>query len=93
MDERTRFTKDDFLVAVICDGYEKIPESLKLVARDKGFLDEEALFQKGFMEMGRDDEFKMKSMKDVMEPGVDEAKVPTNLLHCFQVTTWDFGID
>ena len=37
------FTKDDFLVAVICDGYERIPESLKSLAREKGFLDELAL--------------------------------------------------
>lgn len=44
MDERTKFTKDDFLVVVICDGYERIPESLKVMARDKGFLDEEVLF-------------------------------------------------
>jgi len=29
MDEKAKFTKDDFLVVVICDGYERIPESLK----------------------------------------------------------------
>lgn len=60
MDEDMKFTKDDFLVVVICDGYERIPESLKRLARDKGFLDEEVLFQKGFMDMSRDSEFKMK---------------------------------
>jgi len=38
------FTKDDFLVVVICDGYECIPESLKTLAREKGFLDEALLF-------------------------------------------------
>ena len=58
--KNSEFTKDDFLVVVICDGYERIPESLKGLAREKGFLDEEQLFQKGFMELGKDNEFKMK---------------------------------
>jgi len=44
LDENTKFTKDDFLVVVICDGYDRIPDSLKKLARDKGFLDEEVLF-------------------------------------------------
>jgi len=93
LDEKTAFTKDDFLVVVICDGYERIPESLKVLARDKGFLDEEQLFQKGFMDLNRDQEFKMKNMRDVMDEEVPPDKVPTNILHCFQVTTWDFGIE
>ena len=28
-----------------------------------------------------------------MDEGVPEDKVPSNILHCFQVTTWDFGIE
>ena len=36
-------TKDDFCVTIICDGYDRIPESFKAHARDKGFLDEEML--------------------------------------------------
>ena len=28
-----------------------------------------------------------------MDPDVKPEKVPNNLLHVFQVTTWDFGID
>lgn len=87
------FTKDDFLVVVICDGYDRIPASLKALAREKGFLDEEVLFQKGFMETNRDNEFKMKDMRDIMDEGVPTDKIPTNLLHCFQITTWDFGIE
>ena len=93
LDDKLPFTKDDFLVVVVCDGYERIPESLKKLARDKGFLDEEVLFQKGFMELGREHEFKMKNIKDIMEPEVPADKIPSNLLHCFQVTTWDFGIE
>lgn len=45
------------------------------------------------MEVNRDNEFKMKNIRDVMDPDVPTEKHPTNLLHCFQVTTWDFGID
>ena len=40
----SNFSKDDFLVVAICDGYDQIPESLKSLAREKGFLDEEMLF-------------------------------------------------
>ena len=83
LDKNTKFTKDDFLVVVICDGYDRIPESLKILARDKGFLDEELLFQQGFMDLNRDNEFKMKGMHDVMDEGVAPEKVPTNILHCF----------
>ena len=93
VDETTQFTKDDFLVVVICDGYERIPESLKKLARDKGFLDEEVLFQKGFMDANRELENKMNKMQDVMDESVKPEDVPTNILHCFQVTTWDFGIE
>ena len=49
-DEDYRFTKDDFLVTIICDGYDKIPDCFKELARDKGFLDEELLISRGFME-------------------------------------------
>ena len=44
LDSKHKITKDDFMVCVICDGYERIPESLKKLAREKRFLDEEVLF-------------------------------------------------
>ena len=44
LDAKHNFTKDDFLVVVICDGYDNIPERLKKYAREKKFLDEEVLF-------------------------------------------------
>ena len=44
LDPKHNFSKDDFLVVVICDGYDRIPESLKKFAREKKFLDEEVLF-------------------------------------------------
>jgi hypothetical protein len=43
LDEKTKFTKDDMVVVVICDGYERIPESFKKLAREKRFLDEQLL--------------------------------------------------
>jgi len=92
IDPKTNFTKDDFLVVVVVDGYENLKEPFKKVAREKGFLDEEVLFQKGFMNTDRDGNYKMKQMRDVMAEGMDPDLVPNNLLHCFQCTTWDFGI-
>lgn len=35
LDSRAKFTKDDMLVVVICDGYDRIPESFKKVAREQ----------------------------------------------------------
>jgi hypothetical protein len=83
LDPETDFTKDDFLVVVVCDGYDNIPDSIKTLGREKGFLDEEALFQKGFMDVDRDGKWKMKKLCDVMDEGVPKEKVPNNLLHCF----------
>ena len=33
----------------------------------------------------------MKTMQDLMDKGV--KKVPKNILHLFQVCTWDFGLE
>ena len=44
LDKKHKFDKDDFLVVAVCDGYERIPESFKKLARQKKFLDEEVLF-------------------------------------------------
>ena len=77
MDAKHAFTKDDFLVCVICDGYDRIPESLKKLAREKRFLDEEVLFQRGFMEVDkRTKKWQMKNMKDIMDEDVPADAVP-----------------
>ena len=39
-DSYYNFTKDDFTVVIVCDGYDNIKEPFKELARDKGFLDE-----------------------------------------------------
>ena len=44
------------------------------------------------MHSDRDGKWKMKNMRDIMMEGVDPSDVPSNILHCFQVTTWDFGL-
>lgn len=68
-DERYKLTKDDFTVVLICDGYDRIPESFKNHARDKGFLDEEILVTKGFMEKTEDKKptYKMRPLRDIMD--------------------------
>ena len=45
------------------------------------------------MQVNGDQQYEMKSMAEVMVEDAPGEKVPDNLLHCFQVTTWDFGID
>ena len=39
----------------------------------------------------RDGVWKMKTMEDLMDKSV--KKIPKNILHLFQVCTWDFGLD
>jgi len=83
VDQGKDFTKDDFLVVVVCDGYDRIPESFKKFARELGFLDEELLINKGFMKKERDGSYKMKPLRDVMDYDVPNDQVPANLLHIF----------
>mmetsp|Transcript_1933 Transcript_1933/g.1388 ORF Transcript_1933/g.1388 Transcript_1933/m.1388 type:complete len:165 (+) Transcript_1933:212-706(+) len=92
-EEELDFKKEDFVVFLICDGYERIPKSFKDYATQKHFFDLDLLIAKGFMEQDRDKNWKMKDMRDLMEQGVDPKKVPTNIIHMFQVSTWDFGLD
>jgi len=92
-DPNAKFTKDDFLVFVVVDGYERIPESFKKFAREKNFLDEKVLIQKGFLTKDKEGNLTMKKMEDLMDKGVKKENTPTNILHMFQVTSWDFGID
>ena len=92
LDQKHKLTKDDFLVVVICDGYERIPESFKQFARSRHFLNEEILTNKGYMIKDRDGNLKMKNLKDIMDPDADPKNTPDNMLHIFQVTSWDFGV-
>jgi len=82
------------LIFIVCDGYDRIPDCFKKLAHEKGFLDESILEAKGFAT--RDDrtgKLKMKPLRDVMDKSVKDENVPNNLLHVFQVTTWDLGLN
>ena len=92
-DEKYGLTKVDFCVTIVCDGYDRIPESFKQHARDKGFLDEELLVSRGLMECSDKGVYKMKNLRDVMDSSVPDDKIPKNILHVWQVTTWDMGLD
>ena len=35
----------------------------------------------------------MRPLKDIMDPNVPEDQIPKNILHVFQVTTWDIGLE
>ena len=35
----------------------------------------------------------MKTMPEVMDPKIKEKDMPKNILHLFQVCTWDFDLD
>lgn len=45
------------------------------------------------MEQNKDGSWKMKTMADLMDDSVSPDDVPKNILHLFQVTTWDFDLD
>jgi len=92
-DKSYELSKDDFLIFIVCDGYDKIPDSFKAHARSKGFLDETILEHKGFMEMDRNGKWKMRDLRDIMDDTVPDDEVPQNLLHIWQVTTWDVGLE
>lgn len=69
--ETIEFEKDDFLVFIICDGFDEIPESFKKHAASKGFYDESKLapFMKKDMITGK---MEMKDMREIMSTGVKD---------------------
>jgi Chitin synthase len=48
-DESLDFKKDDFIVFLICDGYDRIPDSFKKYATEKNFFSFETLRDKNFL--------------------------------------------
>lgn len=76
--------KDDFLIFIVCDGYDRIPDCFKKLATEKGFLDESILEAKGFATRDeRSGNLKMRPLRDVMDASVADKDVPNNLLHVF----------
>ena len=45
------------------------------------------------MEINREGKYKFKNIEDVMDKKVKQEDMPQNLLHVFQVTTWDVGLE
>ena len=54
MDSTLKMRQKDMIVFLVCDGFEKIPESFKKYAVKNQFFDIEVLKQKGFMQENRD---------------------------------------
>ena len=40
----------------------------------------------------RDGSLKMKNLQDLMDKDADPKNIPDNILHVFQVTSWDFEV-
>ena len=92
-DPRYEIEKDDFLVFIVCDGYERVPDCLKKLAKDKGFLDESILETKGFAKRdAHTGQLQMKPLRDVMDKSVPDKDVPNNLhLNDPQQTAYQAG--
>jgi len=69
------------VVVCVCDGFDKISDSFKKFATQNKFFDINILKKKGFMEKDRDNNWKMKTMEDIMDKNVKD--VPKNILHLF----------
>lgn len=88
-DKSLNFTKDDMVVVLVCDGFDRLTPTFKQFATDKQFYDEEVLIEKGFMNQDRTGKWVMKEVDELVPVGSD---VPSNILHLFQVSTWDFDL-
>ena len=83
-DKSYNLKKDDFLIFIVCDGYDRIPDCFKKLATDKGFLDESILEAKGFATRDeRSGKLSMRPLRDIMDKSVADKDVPSNLLHVF----------
>ena len=95
------FKAGDMMVCLVCDGFNGIPERMKDYLRKHRLFDERTLQEKGFMEEKDNEEgkkkFKMKAIKNCMEDKSINKDIeitpPKNILHLFQVSTWNFGLD
>ena len=73
----------DLVVVLVCDGFEKIPESFRQYATDRKLFNIDTLIEKGFMEQDREGKWQMKTMSKLMDKKVKEKDVPKNCLHMF----------
>ena len=88
-DPDVQMTQNDFLIYLICDGYDKIPESFKDYAKKTGFFDEDLMLENGSMVMDQDGQKKLVSLTDIMDEGVEPID---NVYHWFMTTITDFDL-
>ena len=80
------------IVALVCDGFDKLAPEFKEFAYEKQFFDQEILRHNDFLKKNRDGNWNMKEMGELILEGREED-LPPNILHCFQVRTWDFDLE
>jgi len=92
LDPDLKLRQQEFVVVLVCDGYDNVTDSFKKFAKTHGFFDEQIMRDKGYMYKDNRGDWKMKTMRQLMRPEVKDDDVPKNALHLFQVCTWNFGL-
>jgi len=91
-DPKIRMKRNDLVVVLCCDGFDKIPQSFIDYLTELKALDAKLLREKGYAYIdeatGRT---KMRPIKDFMEQGMENY--PNNLLHVFGAVVEDFHLD
>jgi len=82
-DPDIKMRQHDLVVVLVCDGFDKIPESFKKYATDNSFFDVDVLKEKGFMKEEREGQWTMKTMQELMDKNVKDKDIPKNILHMF----------
>ncbi len=49
--------------------------------------------EKNFMKQTREKKWIMKDMEELVDPEMERDKIPTNIVHLFQVRTKDFDLE
>lgn len=84
--------KNDLIVVLCCDGFEKIPQSFIDYLTERKALDGKLLADKGFAKWDESTgRYKMRPIEEFMDPGLESY--PNNLLHTFGARLSDFGIE
>lgn len=65
-DPRVGFGDEEMYVVILCDGHDKIPQSFKKFARDRGFYDEQILIEDGYMRH-ENGQCKMRRMGEIFQ--------------------------
>ena len=83
-DPSINMKKNDLVVVLCCDGFDRLPESFIDFLEERKALDRNLLIDKGFANIDPiTKKMKMRPIEDFMEPGLESY--PNNLLHMFGV--------